>query len=242
MPQHAKRIKIRRKALRQPDEFETLTMRAVAWAEENRPIVIGVVTTVVVVALLGIVVSRWRAGREERAGLAFQAARQAFDAGNKFAEAADAFAATARDYPSTTYGRLANLYRGYALSRQGDAAGAATAYGEFLATAPEPDYIRQQALAGLGHAREKTGDTAGALEAYTQAGALEGAYQTDALLGAARLQELTGHADAARDIYSRLLEGSPEADLRAFLESKLPPGSSGSRGTGGETAEATAGP
>src|SRR5207245_2009199 len=121
MPQHAKRIKIRRKALRQPDEFETLTGQAVNWASANRGLVTGVV-------------------------------------------------------------------------------------------------------AALAHAKEATGETTPALEAYVQAGTLEGPYRTDALLSAARLHEAGGRADLAREIYARLLKEAPEPDLKAFLLSKLPPG------------------
>jgi tetratricopeptide (TPR) repeat protein len=222
MPQHAKRIKIRRKALRQPDEFETLTARAVEWAETNRQLVIGAVAALLVVALAGFLFGRYRAGRTERAAVAFQQAHDIFGAGGKFPEAADAFAAVARDYGSTTYGKLALLYKAHALARQPDPSAAATAYTEFLATSPDQPYVRQQALVGLAHAREATGDSAGALDAYTQAGALEGAYQTDALLGAARLQQATGHPDAARDIYSKLLQGNPDPELRTFLTSKVP--------------------
>jgi hypothetical protein len=222
MPQHAKRIKIRRKALRQPDEFETLTARAVEWAEANRQLVIGFVAAVLVVTLAGFLFGRYRAGRIERAGIAFQQAHGTFQAGNKFPEAADAFAAVARDYSGTSYARLALLYRAQALARQPDPAAAATAYAEFLATSPEPAYLRQQALVGLAHAREGAGDAPAALDAFTQAGALDGAYRTDALLGAARLQQVTGHPEAARDIYTRLLQDNPDPELRSFLTSKVP--------------------
>ena len=224
MPQHAKRIKIRRKALRQPDEFETLTGQAVNWASANRGLVTGVVAALAVAGLAAVAVGHLRGAERERASLAFRTAHTTFAAGNKFNEAAEAFAALAHDYPHTAYGRLAGLYRGHAFARQGDAAAAATAYAEYLATSPDPPYLRQEALAGLGHAKEATGETTPALEAYVQAGTLEGPYRTDALLSAARLHEAGGRADLAREIYARLLKEAPEPDLKAFLLSKLPPG------------------
>jgi tetratricopeptide (TPR) repeat protein len=224
MPQHAKRIKIRRKALRQPDEFETLTGQAVNWAAANRGLVTAIVVALVVTGLAAVALGRLRAGERERASLAFRAAHTTFEAGNKYAEAADAFAALARDYPRTAYGRLAGLYRGHALARQGDAAAAATAYAEYLATSPDPPYLRQEALVGLGHAKEATGETTPALEAYVEAGTLEGPYRTDALLSAARLHEASGHADLAREIYSRLLKEASEPDVKALILSKLSPG------------------
>jgi len=224
MPQHAKRIKVRRKDLRKPDEFETLTGQAVNWASANRGLVTGVVAALAVAGLAAVAVGHLRGAERERASLAFRTAHTTFAAGNKFTEAAEAFAALAHDYPHTAYGRLAGLYRGHAFARQGDAAAAATAYAEYLATSPDPPYLRQEALAGLGHAKEATGETTPALEAYVQAGTLEGPYRTDALLSAARLHEAGGRADLAREIYARLLKEAPEPDLKAFLLSKLPPG------------------
>ena len=194
MPQHAKRIKIRRKALRQPDEFETLTGQAVNWASANRGLVTGVVAALAVAGLAAVAVGHLRGAERERASLAFRTAHTTFAAGNKFTEAAEAFAALAHDYPHTAYGRLAGLYRGHAFARQGDAA------------------------------KEAIGETTPALEAYVQAGTLEGPYRTDALLSAARLHEAGGRADLAREIYARLLKEAPEPDLKAFLLSKLPPG------------------
>src|SRR5439155_844024 len=82
------------------------------------------------------------------------------------------FANVVERYPGAPFGRLAVLYRAHALARQGDQAAAATAYGEYLASAAVPVYLHQEALVGLARAKEAAGDTAGALDAYTQAGAL----------------------------------------------------------------------
>jgi tetratricopeptide (TPR) repeat protein len=224
MPQHVKRIKIRRKDLRKPDEFETLTGQAVDWADRHRPLVIGVAAGAIVVALIAFAVGRWRAGQNEAAAVAFRAAHAQFDAG-RYAEAAGTFAEVGSAHPHTAFGRLATLYRAHALARSGDAAGAATAYGEYLATSPASEYLRQEALTGLARARESTGDAAGALEAYSQAGDLRGPYRTDALLGAARLHEAAGRGDQAREIYTRLLKEAPDPETRALLMAKLPPDS-----------------
>lgn len=223
MPQHTKRSKIRRKDLRQPDEFETLTGQAFAWAKEHTQLLGGVVGAFVAGALIALIVSRMTASRNESAAEAFRRAKATFDAG-KLGEAAEAFGAAARDYPRAPFGGLAALYRGHALARQSDAKGAATAYAEYLASATTP-YLRQEALTGLGRAKEASGDTAGALETYAEAGALEGAYRTDALLNAARLHESAGRADQARYIYARLLKEAPDPELRSLLLAKLPPGS-----------------
>jgi tetratricopeptide (TPR) repeat protein len=221
MPQHAKRVRISRKSLRQPDEFQTLAGGALAWAEQHvRELLVGAALAVAIVAVV-LAVGRYRAGREATAAAAFQAARGLLE-GGKLAEAAQAFGDLRREYPTTSFGRLAALYQGHALARAGDTSGAATAYEEFLAGSPPAPYLRQEALDALGHVKEAAGDSAGALEAYTQAGALEGPFRADALLGAGRLEEAAGRTAEAQAIYRKLLAEAPNPELQAFVRAKLP--------------------
>jgi TolA-binding protein len=203
MPQHVKRIKVRRKDLKKPDEFETLTGQAVAWAQVHRSLVLTVAAGALVLALGFLALGRWRDERNAAAGAAFRDAHASFEAG-RFTDAARAFADVESGYPRTPFGRLAGLYRGHALARQGDPAGAATAYGEYIATSPPSDYLRQEALTGLARAKEATGDTGGAL------------------LGAARLHEAAGEVEKAREIYTALLKDASDPELHALLTAKLP--------------------
>src|SRR5262245_25572061 len=78
MPQHARRLKVRRKDLRKPDEFETLTGQAVDWAQQNRPIVFAVAGVAILAALIALVVGRWRNSRNESAATMFLNAQAAF--------------------------------------------------------------------------------------------------------------------------------------------------------------------
>ena len=91
MPQHARRLKIRRKDLRKPDEFETLTGQALAWAGEHPAVVYGVLAVAIVVLVGSLAVGRWRASRNEAAAVAFRSAQARFDEG-KFHDAAEDFA------------------------------------------------------------------------------------------------------------------------------------------------------
>jgi tetratricopeptide (TPR) repeat protein len=221
MPQPAKRTRIRRKDIRQPDEFATLTTQTASWMREHQGLIAGAVAAVAALGLVMLLVSRSRAGRAELASIDFRVAHDAFQ-GGKYPEAAAGFAALAEKLPGTPFGRLARLYRAHALARQGDAAAAATAYGEYLATDPDPAYLRQEALTGLARAKEAAGDTAGALEAYNEAATLDGPFLTDAALAAARLHEAAGRADEARTIYLRLVKEAPDPDVQAFLLTKVP--------------------
>jgi tetratricopeptide (TPR) repeat protein len=221
MAQPVKRTRVRRKDIRQPDEFETLTAQAAVWAREHQSIVVGAVSALLVIGLIVLLVSRTRASRAELASVDFQVAHSVFQ-GGKYPEAAAGFSALAEKLPGTPFGRLARLYRGHALERQGDAAAAAVAYGEYLAIDPDTDYLRQEALVGLGHAKEAAGDATGALDAYTQAAALGGPFRTDAGLSAARLHEAAGRSSEAREIYQRLLKEAPDPDVQNLLRTKLP--------------------
>lgn len=221
MAQSAKRVKIRRKDLRGPDEFETLTGETLAWAQGHRTPLIVAGVAVLAIALAALLMSRARIARNEEAALQFRQA-QAQLAGGSAATAATQFAAIEQNAASTPFGRLAGLYQGHALLKQGDGAGAATAYTEYLSTAAAPDYLRQQALVGLGRAKEIAGDTAGAHDAYVQAEKLDGPARAEASLGVARMLETQGQADQARAIYARLVKEAPEGWMRTFAEAKAP--------------------
>ncbi len=217
----AERIKLDRKALREPDEFQTITNQVAAWAQANRTAIVAVVTAAIAIAAVAAAVSFYRGRQETAAAIRFQSAHDEFQAG-KWAEAAESFAGLRRDYPGTAYGRLAALYEGHALSRKPDAAAAITAYGEFLAGSPETEYLRQEALVGLAAAREASGDADAAREAYEQAAAIEGPFRSDARLSLARLYESSGQADKAREVYLAVLKDSPTGTARTVLEAKIP--------------------
>jgi tetratricopeptide (TPR) repeat protein len=221
MPESAKRVKIRRKDLRGPDEFETLTGETLAWAQGHQtPLVVGGVVLLAIV--LGVLlVMRSRSIHNQEAAGQFQQAQGQL-AGGSAAAAATQFEAIAQNASGTPFGRLAALYRGHALLKQGDGAGAAAAYTQYLNGASVPDYLRQQALLGLGRAKEIGGDTTGAHDAYLEAEKLDGPARAEASLGVARMLETQGQADQARAIYARLVKESPEGWLRSFAEAKAP--------------------
>jgi hypothetical protein len=217
----AERIKLNRKALREPDEFQTLTGQVAAWAQANTTMLVALATAVLAVGAVAGGVSWYRTRRADAAAAQFRTADEEFQ-GGRYAEAADAFATLGRQYGGTPYGRLAALYRGHSLARKPDPAAAAVAYSEYLASSPATEYLRQEALQGLGQAREATGDSKGAQEAYEQASAIEGPFRTDARVALARLYEAAGQADKARDVYLAILKESPTGSVRALLETKIP--------------------
>jgi predicted negative regulator of RcsB-dependent stress response len=221
MPESAKRVRIRRKDLRGPDEFETLTGVTLAWAQSHQTALIVAGVAVLAIAVGVLLVGRSRSIRNREAAGQFRQAQVQLESGSA-AAAATEFEALAQNASGTPFGRLAGLYRGHALLEQGDAAGAATAYTQYLSTASAPDYLRQQALLGLGRAKELAGDASGAHDAYLEAEKLEGPARSEASLGVARMLETQGKTDEARAIYARLVKESPEGWLKAFAEAKAP--------------------
>jgi hypothetical protein len=217
----AQRIKLDRKALREPDEFQTLTTQLGAWAEANRTMLAAIVAAALAIAAVAGGVSWYRGRQEAAAAIRFQSAYTDFQA-SKWLEAADAFEALGHDYAGTSYGRLAALYQGHALARKPDPAAAATAYGEFLAASPPTEYLKQEALVGLADAREASGDAAGAREANEQAAAIDGPFRSDARLSLARLYEAGGQPDKAKELYLAVLKDSPSGYARTVLEAKIP--------------------
>jgi predicted negative regulator of RcsB-dependent stress response len=215
--------RISRKAIRQPDEFHELTLRAVDWFRANQSAVVGAASAaaIVVVAVLGF---NWNAGRQSAAAaVRFDAARSRFEASDYTGAVAD-FEGVSQDYPRTPAGRLAILYRAHALGRKADAAAAATAYGEYLASGPATDYLRQEALLGLARAKEAQDDRPGALATYRDAADVAGPFRTPARMAVARLLEATGDAAGAKAIYAELATAPDlDADSRQLVASKVPP-------------------
>jgi len=216
--------RIDRKALRGPDEFQTLTAQATGWVGQNRRVASIIAGGVLGVAILALIIGWYSQRREEAAAIRFQAAHNEFAAG-KFTEAAQSFEGLRTDYGSTPFGRLALLYRGHALARANDAAGSATAYQEYLASSPPTPYLRQAALVGLGRSQEILGDQTAALQAFTDAAAIPGPFAVEAMFGQARLQEAAGDAAAAAKTYTALAAEEAvqlDGELRRLVESKLP--------------------
>ena len=218
----AKHYKLTRKELRDPDEFQVRTGQAVDWLRANQSAVVGAVSAILALAAVVLGVNWFSARQAETAATRLQAAQVMFES-KKFAESATEFATIGSEYPSTPAGRLASLYRARALAAQPDPAAAATAYSEYLAGTPATDYLRQEALLGLGRAREAQNDGAGAMDAYRQAAEVVGPFRTQAQLALARLEDAAGNGDKARALYVEILKAPDlDGDTRQSIVSRLP--------------------
>ncbi|MBI3770050.1 MAG: tetratricopeptide repeat protein [Deltaproteobacteria bacterium] len=212
--------RIRRKELRQPDEFVTLSRRVVAYFEENRTIFFMAVGGTIVLLAAILIFRAVRTSRETGAAQAYAQAHTLLD-DKKYLEAATAFQQVADSYSSTSFAILAQLENANVLLMAGKAGEAALAYQKFLDAGPPTDYLRQAALVRLGHAQEQSDKPADAARAYASAAELPGPYAEEALAGQARTAETTGDAATAKDLYTRFLAKYPESDRRALAMSRL---------------------
>lgn len=212
--------RIRRKELRQPDEFVTLSRRAVVYLDENRTVFFMVLGGVVLLLVAVLAFRAVRSSREASAAQAYGQAHALLD-DKKYPEAATAFQQISDGYTSTGYAALAQLEAANALLMAEKPAEAAPAYQKFLDVGPPTDYLRQVALVRLGHAEEQNGKPAEAARAYASAAEMIGPYAEEALAGQARVAEATGDAKTATDLYVRFLEKYPESDRRTLVASRL---------------------
>jgi predicted negative regulator of RcsB-dependent stress response len=219
----ADHFKISRKDLREPDAVQSFGVQVAEWYRANQSAVVGALSAALAVGALILGYSWYTQRQATTAAVRFQSAATLFDT-KKFSEAANEFAAVSAEYGRTPSGRLAGLYRAHALAQQPDPTAAATAYGEYLASGPQTDYLRQEALLGLARAQEASNNQAAALDAYRQAAEIAGPFRTQARLGLAHLEEAAGNADKAQALYAELYQDqSLDADTRQTIEAKLPP-------------------
>ncbi len=218
----AKHYKLHRKELRDPDVFQERTAQAVDWLRDNQTVVVAVVSAVVAIGAVVMGIGWYSARQAQAASTRLASAESLFEA-KKYAEAATEFTAVGSEYPSTPSGRLAGLYKARALAAQPDAAAAVTAYNEYLAGSPATDYLRQEALIGLGRAQEAAKDNTAAMDAYGKAAEVSGPFRTGAQMALARLEDATGNADKARALYVELLKAPDlDGDSRQYILNRVP--------------------
>lgn len=209
---------IRRRELREPDEFLTLSRRALDYAKANeRKVTLAAIGLVAVLAL-ALGVRSYRAWQDERAREAFAAAYLDFTAG-RLDQALAGFAGVQARWPSTSSARLALLYGANAAFDAKKDREAEQQYAKLLAASTDGD-LRQIAHYNLGLLRARAGDPQAALEHFREASAVAGP-----LRGAAWLERIRGLSksgtrpeDAA--VALREIGDALAPETRQYLEAK----------------------
>ncbi len=204
--------KIRRKDLKEKDEFLTIVeqVQEFFWTHTTQVLVTAALVAAFVV--LAIALSAYSRHRGQIAGEQFYQAFAAFNQ-KEYDAALQGFTALADNDPSRDVGRLARFYMGACYLAKDDLPRAREAFVLFL-TEPSDTWFKTQAANSLGVIYERTGDLKKAEEYYRQAASAPGAEGMAAEFSVARVLEREGNRTGAISAYQQIIEGHPLAAER----------------------------
>ena len=211
--------KLRHKDLKQPDEFISLSTRAIAWAQKNQTTVLIAVGVAVAAVLIAAGVRWYVHSRAEAAARQFYGANELFKR-EQWDQAQTDFAKLASSYGGTAYGNLAQLYAGRAAlnaSKPGDAVPFLT---EFVAAAPSPA-LEQIGRVALARALAETSNVAGAREQLDRAILMDGPLVPEARMRLARIEETDGSKEKAIELYKQYLTDEPDGAAAPLARTRL---------------------
>jgi tetratricopeptide (TPR) repeat protein len=213
------RKRITRKDLRQPDQFVTLTGRLIDLFEENRRIVLLVVSALIVLSLM---LWGWNLYKDRQNRLAaeeFSRALSLYQAG-KFTEALAQFQ-NVEGYGRSIYYELAILYQANAYVASSDWEKASQAGRRLLDNINQNPFLQQMALSTIGYAEERSARCKEAIEHYSGAEKLPGAFKEQALLGRARCSAQIGHWQGALGAYRQYIKEYPSSAIASDISLRI---------------------
>jgi hypothetical protein len=217
----ARRKRLHRKELKQPDEFLTLTAKALIWGRAHPQFVTWGTIGALVVAVAIFVFTAFQSARSNDSNTDLGRVMLAHQS-DASAEAAKAFAEVAQRWSSTPAGKVAAILAANAELRQGNEAGGADLLKQLLdARDGLPDYIRQELLFDWGYSLERRESWNDAAEKYAAAAALQGPFAAPALLGEARVRERAGDTERAQQLYAVFAEKFPDFPDHAMISAKI---------------------
>lgn len=216
---HPHQKKLHRKDLKQPDEFISLSTRAITWAQQN-VLAVEIAIGAVVLVLLIVAGVRWYVqARAENAARQFYGASELFKR-SQWDQAQKDFATLASSYGGTSYGTLAKLYAGRAALNASKPAEAVPFLTEFVAAAPSPAF-EQIGRVTLARALADTNDTKGARDQLDRAVLLDGPLGPEATISLARIEEAGGSKEKAIELYKKYLTDEPEGVAASLARMRL---------------------
>ncbi len=204
--------KLRRKDLKEKDEFMTLVGQASQFVQTH---VTQMLVSAAVISAAVVLVAVFYGYSRQRTRMAGQEFYQAFEAfnGKQYDTALRRFGELAENESGREVGRLARLYIGASYLAKDDAPKAREAFVAFLQEASDPAF-KTMALMNLGVACERMGDFKKAEDYYRQASSEHGPQGIRAELSAARMLEEQGNRAAAISAYQGFIEKHPFAAER----------------------------
>jgi len=212
--------RLRRKDLKQPDEFQTFTRQTLEWAVEHPQVLtwtgIGIVLVLIAV---GLTISFQNArGRDSNADLG---RAMAILRGGDMAAATSELSQVARRWPSTPAGNMAAVLAINTELQRANYDSAILLIDEVLDSANLPEYLRQELLFAWGYALQQKDTLDEAMGHYAAAADLDGPYKAPAMLAQARLLEQQGEVEQAHELYSSFTEKFPDLPDVDLVRSKL---------------------
>jgi tetratricopeptide (TPR) repeat protein len=223
----AKRRRIAKKKLKEPDEFISTTARTISWTVENlKLILIGIIIGALVVVFLVFWRIRTR-NREIEAFNSFYRASEmlmsAEDPSSKgYQEAIDKFERIQREYSGTDASQLAQLHLGQGLLNLKQYEKAVETYRTFLDSGPREGLYRLLALQNLGYAYEGQGDYQRALDSFqTLVAKGQSFLQPWGYLNMGRCYEKLDKREEALKTYRIFLEKFPDSAMAPTIRGKI---------------------
>jgi predicted negative regulator of RcsB-dependent stress response len=204
--------KLRRKELRQPDEFITFFENLRSFLLDNLVQVIIGACAAIALAAIGVGVYFYTQYRDRLVADQFYEAITALDH-KEYKTAETDFSKLAEDHPHASLGRLARFYLAGCYMAEKEPAKARDALNQYLAGDDRPTF-KSLALLQLGVAYEDLGQFQQAHQTYSEAAILPGPQKMRAELAAARMLVREGHKDAAIAAYRQFLKENPFAEER----------------------------
>ena len=212
--------KIRRKDIRKPDQFVTLTGKIFHLASEYRTqsIVGGALLLTVLLGLWG-----WDAYRQRQNRLVAVEYAHALSLYRKgqYTKALDAFAQV-RNYSSSPYSRLALLYQANSYFAMQDSAKAVAALQELLRREKKEGFLRQLGFLTLASLQERSDRCKEAGGNYAEAEKIAGPFKDEALLGKARCSFQNGDFKEALSSYRQYLTNYPGSERSNEVSLRIP--------------------
>jgi len=208
-----------RKELRRPDEFVSLTGRAIQYAQTHQRTVAWAAAGVVVVILGVLAVIGFRHTRMQQANTNLARAMALFNE-NKLPEAIKAFDDIANNASNPEeFVEIARLYSAQAELRQGQFVRAMAGFDG--AEGGVGGFLQQRALLNHAYALEGNQQFEDAARHFTQAATAGGPYTPAAVLGEARNWERAGDTAKAKDAYQKYVSQYPDAPEKAVAEARV---------------------
>jgi len=223
------RKKIRKKDLKKPDEFITLSTRIIAWSRDNTRLVMGAIGGITLLILVVSGVFVFKAQREARARALYEAALALYPASAageanaaEYTEVAAKLEEVKSHYGATAVGTNASVDLGNVYFQIGDYDKAISCYTDFLGRTDLENSLHAPVLESLGEAYEAKGSYEDALRVYQRL-ARESApvYQTQAQLYLGRVYEAMGDQSQAMNHYENYLNANPVTLFGESIRIKL---------------------